>query len=908
MLNKIKKLLSLLYATIFLIVILPVQAFAAVDEAIELSVTFLDSTTYEETKQNFTMLDLSEVATRDFADEVEGDQKGGWSDQGSRNDMRMFTYRGTKKFLNIPFSIVDPVKNDGKAVIVVRGQNDFGVPTRVDVPVNTTAAGAYFLHCAPYGGEIKSERYEFVYEDGTKAFLTLKSGTTINDFWSNSSGTYNRIVFTAANERTNTASLGVLALSNPHPEKVIKSIGIQTPGNAAYLAVVGITLTDSGPYLPDMADESLNPNRKYWVEYGGENRKIEKDSLLDFSYSLDAPAGNHGALKKNGSEFVFADGKKIKFWGTNIVGKACFPDEEHAEKMADQIAKTGFNLVRLSEIDKYIFGENEYGVIDSSMAEKMMGLITCLKNKGVYTYIAPVSDERFALLGFIDNDLIALQKKYISELLMCKNSEGTIELGKDNSIVMLEFLDSNSVFGYKGSAGIFGANDQRSNELLNERYNEFIENKYKTDAARNAQYGEGYGVNPDETIREKTLKINQGWRTEILNRQLGIDTREFMAKMQKNYYAQMKKVVDEYGSNIMTTCNSNIVTELIVADSYSNTNCDFVARNAIWSAPWTNNDKVLDTTQILSIRTSVIKDSEIGIFGQLTSSRFANTPYIISKYATGIHNPYQNETIFMMAAIGGQQGWNPIHYAYINGEIQDEPILTDLYSTRNNIGNMAVLSASSELYRSIDVPSIATETIGDNEIYADNTPNTVLLEDRLSKRYELLPSSDTVKVDKGVAENVIFNKNIYIDSNLGFFAADSDKCSGLTMNEPINIRLRKFGFNSKSKYATVILNGEKGTDIESANRLLLTAVGRTMNANMSIIPNVDKFADVGTSPVYIEPIEGQIDIYLSGAYCVYALDLSGNRISEIETRKIANGFSFTLSKYNKCIYYEIERR
>ena len=77
---------------------------AAFSEEIKLNVVALDPVDYDETNQQFTMLDLREFANRDFTDDVAGDGTGGWSDQGD-NDMRMFPYRGNVKFENIPFQL-----------------------------------------------------------------------------------------------------------------------------------------------------------------------------------------------------------------------------------------------------------------------------------------------------------------------------------------------------------------------------------------------------------------------------------------------------------------------------------------------------------------------------------------------------------------------------------------------------------------------------------------------------------------------------------------------------------------------------------------------------------------------------------------------------------------------------------
>ncbi|MBR0459903.1 MAG: hypothetical protein IJJ26_11755, partial [Victivallales bacterium] len=66
----------------------------------------------------FTPLDLRPACNMGFRDEVEDDNKGGWTDQGPANDLRMFPV-GSQTFCNTTFDIVDPKKNAGKSCIVL---------------------------------------------------------------------------------------------------------------------------------------------------------------------------------------------------------------------------------------------------------------------------------------------------------------------------------------------------------------------------------------------------------------------------------------------------------------------------------------------------------------------------------------------------------------------------------------------------------------------------------------------------------------------------------------------------------------------------------------------------------------------------------------------------------------------
>ena len=132
----------------------------------------IDEKDYESMTQHFKHLDLSGVANRGFADDVAGDGVGGWSDQGSENDLSSFDLRGVNKLCGVEFNIIDPDKNGGKSCLVLRGQNDQNVPTSAEIPVDDKIAGVYFLHASAWLSDIVG-RYVFVYEDGSVMSLVF---------------------------------------------------------------------------------------------------------------------------------------------------------------------------------------------------------------------------------------------------------------------------------------------------------------------------------------------------------------------------------------------------------------------------------------------------------------------------------------------------------------------------------------------------------------------------------------------------------------------------------------------------------------------------------------------------------------------------------------------------------------
>lgn len=141
---------------------------------------------YDVGTQTFTPLDLTKVANMGFADEIEGDGKGGWADQGAANDFRNFTHRGRTLFNGIPFNIIEPKNNGGNSCVVLRGQNNEYFPISAEIEVNQEAGGVYFLHAASHTeGKISDivGKYTFVYEDGTSSDVNVRGNKDVFNWW-----------------------------------------------------------------------------------------------------------------------------------------------------------------------------------------------------------------------------------------------------------------------------------------------------------------------------------------------------------------------------------------------------------------------------------------------------------------------------------------------------------------------------------------------------------------------------------------------------------------------------------------------------------------------------------------------------------------------------------------------------
>ena len=120
-----------------------------------------------------------------------------------------------------------------------------------------------------------------------------------------------------------------------------------------------------------------------------------KSSPVDLSYLNDKPAGKHGPIAADGEHFIFKDGTKTRFWGTNLSAYTLFStSREMIKQQAKRLASLGFNLVRLHHMDSpwvnpNIFGKDARNTqsLDPESMEKLDWWIKCLKDEGIYVWL-----------------------------------------------------------------------------------------------------------------------------------------------------------------------------------------------------------------------------------------------------------------------------------------------------------------------------------------------------------------------------------------------------------------------------------------------------------------------------------------------------------------------------------------
>ncbi|MBN2640850.1 MAG: beta-galactosidase [Victivallales bacterium] len=188
-------------------------------------------------------LDLKRYANTNTRDDLSGDRKGGWFDQGN-NDYRKMP-KGKIPLAGVPFDIIDPVSNNQKNVIVLRGSERKYFPSSVNgIEVNAKASRIYLLHTAGWSQQHGTACYyvKLNYADGTSEELPVLWGQDIGGWWKPTPIKNGKIAHEIDNAVCSLIGLYCGRLMNPHPEFVIKSIDLKAGQNNAVPAIVAITI------------------------------------------------------------------------------------------------------------------------------------------------------------------------------------------------------------------------------------------------------------------------------------------------------------------------------------------------------------------------------------------------------------------------------------------------------------------------------------------------------------------------------------------------------------------------------------------------------------------------------------------------------------------------------------------
>ena len=443
------------------------------------------------------------------------------------------------------------------------------------------------------------------------------------------------------------------------------------------------------------AQRRLAPDE--WFPVAMDYDPLSPESAIDVGYLIDAPAGEHGFLKRDGKSLRFEGADRpVKFWAVNSSVKQDWTpsDMEHAARW---IRKHGVNLVRQHTMIDAIGLMDASGRLDPQRLDRYDRWFAELKKQGIYSAWSVVYPHhgRFlqrhdvdpALFAELDNadqqadgghrpiavnDFINLDSslqqaawKYFDALLNHVNPYTELAYKDDPALAVLEFQNESNVFFFTLNVLLEDDRVPTLSRRMRRAFFEFVKNKYGSREATAQAWNDRWQRGDDWDAGELKLMGAHHWGAdgplyeyEGQTRRAG-DYIAFLTELQRGYYERRERQVRQTGFEgvTVTTAWRSGGPAASMANLYADTAADMIDRHNYFGGGDGGHaiveGKVNNETHL----------SQPG-HGLLNLALFqvADRPFCVSELLQMAPNPWKAEAAPLYTFYGmGLQGWDAVY-------------------------------------------------------------------------------------------------------------------------------------------------------------------------------------------------------------------------------------------------------
>jgi hypothetical protein len=610
----------------------------------------------------FQPVDIRSAANMGFRDEVAGDQRGGWTDQGQDNDMSGLPTR-FQMLGDIPFDLIDEASNNGRACMVFAGPERVYFPMESRVPLSGESFRTLFLlHAFAFDRNKGTPLGQVIaqFADGSQQEIPVTAHVEASNWTAPYNAPNGTVAWRGPSGRRSEVGLNLSRFDLPG--KPIASLNFKSAGKAVWM-VTGITGSeDNVPGKTSSLDDSL-------VMAAGEewqpvfyNKDVQQGSVMDFSFLLDAPAGKYGHLVTKGGHFVFADqpNMPVRFWGNNLCWGSNFIDKPSAERLARRLARMGYNSIRLHHFDGQLLKADAKTShdIDPDKLDRLDYLFACLKNEGIYVNMDLYCNRTFRAgeIDEIDHDItsgikaavavspsaLSAWKTFAAKLMTHTNAYTGMTYAEDPALIGICPINENVL-------QVFWSSDAAVAQLINQRFDHWLSVQGLKDASKEA----------------RSLAFDRFLST------LQIASQQEIARF-------LKEELNVHA--LLTDVNHRDYKPLTLVRS----NLDYVDVHRYWDHPRFAGDS-WGLPYLHSSDSIINKLAEVPRV--LFPARLSDKPFAVTEYNYCFPNPYRGESGPIMGAYAALQDWDAVYRFNYNGNLTNSLFSVDTPMISLNIVN-----------------------------------------------------------------------------------------------------------------------------------------------------------------------------------------------------------------------------
>lgn len=260
-------------------------------------------------------------------------------------------------------------------------------------------------------------------------------------------------------------------------------------------------------------------------------------NITNLSFLNHTPAGKYGFVTvKNGH--LYAEDKRIKLLGVNVVFHGTVPDYDTADKVAARLARFGINAVRFHHLEG---APAPKGILNADMQtfntqylDRFDYFFAALKKNGIYSdinlqvtrkypnFLPPHSKGRKWAKGIdlFEPTLIKHQKEYAKKLLLHRNPYTGTRYADEPAVVFIEINNENGLL-QAWQAGHLDHIHHAYKQTLRLQWESWLAKRYSSSYERLKAWS-GIWIN-DEIILPQTVKQEtDGWQLQLANGAKGV--------------------------------------------------------------------------------------------------------------------------------------------------------------------------------------------------------------------------------------------------------------------------------------------------------------------------------------------------------------------------------------------------
>ncbi|MCO6047322.1 hypothetical protein NG895_25760 [Aeoliella sp. ICT_H6.2] len=470
--------------------------------------------------------------------------------------------------------------------------------------------------------------------------------------------------------------------------------GPQHHGGIDCLVLARGAFVPSGTTKP--ADNSQPAKPDEWFPVIMDIDPLSPQSVIDISHLVEAPAGQHGFLKRQGDTLRFENASQsTKFWGVGSPPQGHTPGE--MQLAARWFRKHGINMVRQHTMIGAVGLLNEQGQFDRQRLEQYDRWFAALKEQGIYStwsvvyphhgaFLRPqdLDADLFAELDAEDsarngrqrpivaNDYINLDRRiqdaawrYFDALLNHVNPHTGLAYKDDPALAVLEVQNESNVFFFTLNTLLDNSKVPQLSQDMRRRFYEFAEAKYGTQQAAERAWGRSM---PGDRWKQGELALMGAhhWGADgPLYEYKGQDRRcgdyiEFLTSVQREYFERRIQQMRDAGFQgvAVTTAWKSGGPAASLANLYCDTAGDSIDRHNYFGGG-DGGHRIVEG----QVNTDTHLDQPgrgllaVGMF------QVDDRPFSYSEWSQMPPNPWKAEAAPLIAFYGmGLQGWDASYH------------------------------------------------------------------------------------------------------------------------------------------------------------------------------------------------------------------------------------------------------